>query len=272
VPKILLFIPMYNCEKQIVRVLEQLNEDVTEFIDEVIIVNNRSTDRSEQAIIDHLNAKAPVIPVKLLRNNENYNLGGSHKVAFQYALENGFDYTVVLHGDDQGRILDFQPLFQSGQYCDYDCCYGARFMKDSQIFGYSKLRIFGNHVFNAIFTIVTGKRIYDLGSGLNLFKMEPLRDGYYLKFPDTLYFNNCMILALMRMKQNVLFYPISWREEDQVSNNKLVSFSISLLKMIFNYLRNKEKFLQSEMRTKIIDQYIAQVVSSWNPDERLKEV
>ena len=32
-----------------------------------------------------------------------------------------------------------------------------------------------------------------------------------------------MILALCQMKQRVLFFPISWREEDQVSNNKLTS-------------------------------------------------
>ena len=27
-----------------------------------------------------------------------------------------------------------------------------------------------------------------------------------------------MILALCQLKQKVLFFPISWREEDQVSN------------------------------------------------------
>ena len=42
--KILLFIPMYNCEKQIIRVLNQLRSEVSEYITEVIIVNNRSTD------------------------------------------------------------------------------------------------------------------------------------------------------------------------------------------------------------------------------------
>lgn len=37
--KILLFIPMYNCEKQIVRVLDQLTEEVCKYLSEVIIVN-----------------------------------------------------------------------------------------------------------------------------------------------------------------------------------------------------------------------------------------
>ncbi len=47
--KILLFIPMYNCEKQIVRVLDQLHGEILNYINEVLIVNNRSTDNGEKS-------------------------------------------------------------------------------------------------------------------------------------------------------------------------------------------------------------------------------
>ena len=49
--KILVFIPVYNCEKQIVRVLEQLGGEIGNYIDETIIINNRSTDGGETAAI-----------------------------------------------------------------------------------------------------------------------------------------------------------------------------------------------------------------------------
>ena len=52
--KILVFIPMYNCEKQIVRVLDQLNGEIKKYISEAIIVNNRSTDNGEQAAIEKI--------------------------------------------------------------------------------------------------------------------------------------------------------------------------------------------------------------------------
>ena len=75
--KILLFIPMYNCEKQITRVLDQFDPKVCEYIDENIILNNRSTDNSEQVAADYLNSHNIATTVRLLRNNENYGLGGS---------------------------------------------------------------------------------------------------------------------------------------------------------------------------------------------------
>ncbi len=87
----------------------------------------------------------------LVRNNENYGLGGSHKVAFSYAIKNEFDYMIVLHGDDQGRIQDMLPLLQSGKYKNYDACLGGRFAPGSSLEGYSKFRTFGNRVFNIIF-------------------------------------------------------------------------------------------------------------------------
>ena len=79
--KILLFIPAYNCEKQIVRVLAQLGPAEMAFIKKIIVVNNQSTDGTEQAVIDYMHSHANM-PITLLRNRENYGLGGSHKVVY----------------------------------------------------------------------------------------------------------------------------------------------------------------------------------------------
>lgn len=258
--KILLFTPMYNCEKQIVRVLGQMTPEVGQYISEWIIVNNRSTDNGELAVMDYLKSNEMPVKVKLLRNHENYGLGGSHKVAFQYAIEHDFDYVIVLHGDDQGRISDFIPLLKSGEYEKHDCCLGARFMKGSKLIGYNKLRIWGNYGFNWLFSMVVHKSVKDLGSGLNLYKVETLKSKYFMRYPDTLYFNDLMILASCYYKQDMFFYPISWREEDQVSNNKLLSFSCSLLKMLWNYMKNKKKYIEQDMRLKAIDRYDADIV------------
>ena len=130
--KILLFIPMYNCEKQITRVLGQLTEEVCGYLNEVILVNNCSTDGGEQAVKDYLEAHPLPVKASLLRNRDNYGLGGSHKIAFQYAIQGGFDYVILLHGDDQGDIANLLPYLKSGEYRDYDCFLGARFMKGSR--------------------------------------------------------------------------------------------------------------------------------------------
>lgn len=256
--KILVFIPGYNCEKQIVRVLKQFDKDVLKYIDEIIFVNNRSTDNTEKAVLNY-KVENKELPIKILRNDENYNLGGSHKVAFDYALEHKYDYIIVLHGDDQGDIHDLMPYLENGEYKNFDCLLGSRFLKGSKLKGYSKFRIFGNRIFNIIYSMCIGKKIKDLGSGLNMYNTKILQNNFYHKFPDKLTFNCCMLFAADYYKQSIKFFPITWREDDQISNVKMFSQAKITLKMALKYRFNK-KFVQSEFREKVIEEYTAKEI------------
>lgn len=258
--KILLFVPMYNCEKQIVRVLGQLTNEVRNYITEVTIVNNRSTDDGENAVQNYLRENDLNLPVSLLRNDENYGLGGSHKIAFNYAIENAFDYVIVLHGDDQGDIANILPYLKSREYEEYDCFLGARFMKGSKLQGYSKFRTFGNYVYDILFSLGTGHSVQDLGSGLNMYKVEALKSRFWEKYKDNLMFNYCMVLGSAFYKHKVRYFPILWREDDQVSNVKMMNQAIEVLQLLGSYILNKKKFVQGEHRDRIIEKYTAQAI------------
>lgn len=258
--KIILFIPMYNCEKQIIRVLKQLNKEVCSYLSEVILVNNRSTDHGEEVVIEYLKKNDFSIPIRLLRNNENYGLGGSHKVAFYYAIKYQFDYIIVLHGDDQGNISNLIPYLKNKEYRKYDCFLGARFMKGSRLKGYSKFRTFGNKVYNFLFSLGTGRKIYDLGSGLNVYRVEVLKNRFYRNYKDNLIFNYCMILGSSYYRHKIQFFPILWREDDQVSNVKMISQAITVLKLLAEYILHRKKFIFGEHREKKVLAYKAEIV------------
>ena len=242
--KIMVFIPVYNCEKQITRVLSQINDDVLTYVDEIIVVNNLSTDNTVKVTQDYL-LKHIELPCKIINNNANFNLGGSHKVAFNYALENDFDYVIVLHGDDQADIRDFLPILKKKSYKRADCVLGGRFESRSCLIGYSKKRILGNHVFNLIYSLAAGKSIRDMGSGLNMYSTNMLKSKFYIGLSDSLYFNAEMLLFSAYYNVDFKFYPITWREEDQVSNAKLFNLSYNLFVMALRYRLNKKKYIDS---------------------------
>lgn len=259
-PKILLFIPMYNCENQITRVLKQLSDEICGHLSEVIIVNNRSTDNGEAAVREYLQNTPPAVKTSLLRNDDNYGLGGSHKVAFDYAIKNGFDYVIVLHGDDQGDIANILPYLKKQTYRHYDCFLGARFMKGSRLEGYSKFRTFGNYVYDILYSLGCGYKVYDLGSGLNMYKVSILKDRFFTKYKDNLIFNYCMVMGSAYYKHKVAFFPIVWREDDQVSNVKMVSQAVTVLKLLASFVINKKKFVKEEHRDKVIAEYTAKTI------------
>lgn len=258
--KILVFVPMYNCEKQIIRALEQFKGDIQNYIAEIILVNNRSTDNGEQIAIDKIIQMNLQTPIKVLRNRENYGLGGSHKIAFNYAIKYKFDYVIVLHGDDQGSVNNLLPVLRNEYYRKKDCILGGRFLRKSELIGYSKFRTFGNKIFNIIFSACLNKKIYDLGAGLNMYSVKMLQSKYYITFPDDLTFNCYMLFALSLYKQSYIFIPIVWREEDQISNVKMTKQAWKTLKIAIGYKLYKKKFLLKDAREKKIEEYKYDVV------------
>jgi len=224
------------------------------------MVNNRSTDATETVVRQWI-SEHNEIGVRLLRNDDNYGLGGSHKVAFRYAIDHDFDYVIVLHGDDQGDIHDLQKILKKQIYKRYDCCLGARFMEGSRLKGYSKFRTFGNQVYNILFSLICRFKVKDLGSGLNMYRVKMLQSNFYFKYPDNLMFNYCMVMAVQYYRQKALFFPISWREDDQVSNVKLFSQAKRVLGMLFSYGINHKKFMQKELREICRSGYTAQIVA-----------
>lgn len=244
---IMIAVPAYNCAAQVPRVIHQLDETTGPLFAEMVIIDNQSSDGTLNAALTAANENTH-IPVTVMRNTDNYSLGGTHKVAFARCLERGYDGVVILHGDDQGRIGDFADIIQDAQATQADCILGARFMPGASLSGYGSFRVIGNHLFNLLYSLVVRKRVYDMGSGLNYYDRKLIETGIHQKMPDDLTFNNCMLLATYAAGRNVVYKPISWREEDQISNARLFKQATKLLGFLSRYVLQKSSLLTKDFR------------------------
>lgn len=241
-PKYLLAIPAYNCEKQITRVLNKLISDeiLIEKLDAIIIIDNQSLDSTVQSALDVISGSKFQKKFKVLKNAKNYGLGGSHKVAFLWAKNLNFDYVAILHGDDQALPSDLKPLIRE---CDLDpsldAALGSRFMRGSQRIGYSRMRTIGNIGLNSIFTLVTRRLTLDLGSGLNIFSSKKMNIDHIVSFPDSLIFNIQLLLYFFGSRAKIKYVPISWLEEDQISNAKNIKIGMGALNLLAKWIFSK---------------------------------
>jgi len=259
--KILVFIPCYNCAAQIGRVLSQFKGPLAARFAELLVLDNGSADGTREAAI-RAAPQAEVARVTIARNRDNYNLGGSHKAAFAYAGRNGFIHVVVLHGDDQGNIADLAPVLARNLHLQNDACLGNRFAKGSVLQGYSRFRIFGNRVFNLLFTAGARRRVLDLGSGLNIFAASVFTDRALLRYADDLRFNVFLLLGMFDARRSILFFPISWREDDQVSNVKITSQALKTLSILRDYTLRRPRFRQMDFRATAHEGYEFEVIHS----------
>lgn len=217
-PKVLIAIPAYRCAPQITRVLDEIDDRLAARVSEIAVIDNGSPDDTVAKALAY-KKKGRLKNLHVYKNKDNYNLGGTHKVAFLRAEKLGMTHVVIIHGDDQAKSDEANLLLDyAEQHPDQQTVLGSRFSKGSKLQGYDWKRIYGNKVLGGIYTVFTGRKCTDLGSGLNVFALRDLDKSTYLEFADKLTFNFELLLDLIKRKVNFAYYPITWREEDQTSN------------------------------------------------------
>ena len=239
---------MYNCRPQITRTLAQLTPELQARFAKVFVVDNGSTDGGPRAAVDYAREHLSGVEVQVVRNDKNLGLGGSHKVAFQHCLDEGFDGMFVFHGDDQGSLDDLVSVMDA--YPAQECVLGARFMFGSSLVGYAPHRILANIAFNFIFSVISLRVLWDLGSGLNYYSKDFVARRLWEGCADDLTFNYHLILRTARVSGLAMaFVPITWREEDQVSNAKLWGHGVTMLGIVWNFLVRRGQFTRTDHST-----------------------
>lgn len=246
--RIMIFIPTYNCEKQLPRVINKIDANIQKHIKEVVIIDNGSSDNTIRSALDC--SKKITVNYTILQNHQNYSLGGSIKRAFLYAIEQNYDYMIVLHGDDQADIRDFLSLLETKSYLNKDIVIGARFHPHSHVSGYSKFRILGNRILNTICSFIIKRKVHDLIAGINCFKIDFFQNRFFLKFPDNLTFDAHILLYAFDQKANIEYVPVSWREEDQISNAKVMRQALIILKLFGRYFFQRSRVFSSNHNDK----------------------
>lgn len=234
--KILVAIPSYNCENQIQRVLNEIDTKLLSRVAEIAVIDNGSTDNTVSKALEYKKTKNLGDKFHVYHNVDNFNLGGTHKVAFQKAVKESFTHVIILHGDNQAKSVEANELIDFMEvHPEHQTVLGSRFNRSSTLKGYGNKRIYGNKVLNGIYSIVTLRKLEDLGSGLNLFALSDLDQKTYIQFADKLTFNFELILDLVKRKVNFAYMPITWREEDQVSNARNFNIFKTALINLFDW-------------------------------------
>lgn len=245
--KILVAIPAYNCEKQIGRVLEGFDKKLLDRVEKVIVIDDQGGDKTAEAAQKTIDKLKFAPKIEVVQNVKNLGLGGSHKMAFLYGEKIKADYVAILHGDDQAKTQELHNLIDiTEKDPKIGAILGCRFMKGSKLKGYSWERIWGNRAINVLYSIVALRSSRDLGSGLNLFRIEDLKDHRYLGFDDRMTFNIDLLLDYFTKHTKIIFTPITWEESDQVSNARNFTIGKIALLQLFKWRFGLTKFAKHD--------------------------
>jgi glycosyltransferase involved in cell wall biosynthesis len=231
-------VPCYNTATIVAPVLRALVEETEDAIDEVLVIDNASTDGTPE-VVRALIAESPLMAkrIRLLENPSNLGYGGSIKRGFRH-LEVIAPYIAVMHSDAQcaaaGTILDMVEAF--GRDPEPDVVLASRFVAGADTSDYNFVRRWANRFFNAFTRIVCGVQMSDAGTGIMLARteavqrmpLERLTSGYQFHPQLNLLFHSDPDLTIAEV-------PMEWRDAETSVRFSLVRYGLVLTRMLLRF-------------------------------------
>jgi 2-polyprenyl-3-methyl-5-hydroxy-6-metoxy-1,4-benzoquinol methylase len=211
----------YNAERTIARTLTRIPPALLARFDvEVLVIDDASSDRTFEA--GHDVNRAGVLPFKLtvLTNAVNQGYGGNQKIGFHYAIDQGFDFVALIHGDGQYApecLPDLiEPLARNGA----DAVFGSRMLsKRGALSGGMPLYKFaGNRILTFCQNRLLRSSLSEFHSGYRLYSVAALRRIPFDLNSNVFHFDTEIIIQLLIARQRIVELPIPTFYGDEISH------------------------------------------------------
>lgn len=180
--KVLLIIPAYNEEKNIINTCKEIKNynKKSQFKVDFIVINDGSTDNT----LGVLN-KNKLPHISLI---ENLGIGGAVQTGYKYALENDYDIAIQFDGDGQHDVNYIENLLIPILNNEADMVIGSRFIKENESsFKPDFKHMLGINIISKTIKIKTNKKIYDTTSGfraVNKTIIKRFAKNYPQEYPE----------------------------------------------------------------------------------------
>jgi glycosyltransferase involved in cell wall biosynthesis len=204
--KVLIGIPVFNSAVALPSLFEEIIDSKILMRADVVFIDNCSSDEG----LALLQSFANLNNVRVFQNISNVGLGGSQKAIFAIAQSEHYMFVSIFHSDMQPILEDLVIAINRIELGNHDAVLGARFQRGAKRLQYPLIRFFGNIVLLILFSIRFRRIVYDLGSGLNVYKTSKLPN--YSDLPNDLSFNCNLLVREFQSGSNIDWQPIVWRQ------------------------------------------------------------
>ena len=234
-------VPAYNEETQISRVIETMPD----YVDKIVIVNDRSRDRTSEVIRSH-----PLYPqgrVQLIEHEINQGVGGAIATGYKWSRDNGIDIAVVMAGDGQMNPDDLPAILEPIVQDIADYTKGNRLVTGEAFKKIPKIRFFGNSALSLLTKIASGYwHVADSQTGYTAINARALCaidwDKMYKRYGQP----NDLLVKLNVENMRVIDVPIepvyNVGEKSGIKVHKVI-FTIGWLIVRLFFWRLKEKYV-----------------------------
>ena len=239
--KVTVVVPAYNEETQIARVIDTMPE----FVDQIVIIDDCSSDRTSEVIKLHPGMAAGRI--ELIPHKQNQGVGGAIATGYKWSRDHGFDIAVVMAGDGQMDPLDLPAIIDPIVDDKADYTKGNRLVTGEAFKKIPKIRFFGNAALSLLTKIVSGYwHVADSQTGYTAINKTALHtidwDSMFKRYGQP----NDLLVKLNIVNMRVMDVPVrplyNLGEKSGIKIYKVI-FTIGFLLARLFFWRLKEKYI-----------------------------
>ena len=214
--KFLIFIVAYDAERHIASVFSRIPYDRLPRGTELLLIDDASKDATFVAAQEV--ARNCPIPCTLLKNPVNLGYGGNQKLGYEFAIKQGFDAVVLIHGDGQYAPELIPEMFSPIAEGKADLVLGSRMMRKQDAIkgGMPLYKWIGNQALTWLENRILGMELSEFHTGLRAYRVHTLgRIPFQLNTND-FHFDTDILIQFHRIGAKFHEIPIPTRYGDEV--------------------------------------------------------
>src|SRR2546428_113602 len=198
-PRLLILVVAYNAEKTITDVLARVPRQLAEeYHVEVLVLDDSSRDRTFEESRNAQRAGALPFPLHVLFNPVNQGYGGNQKIGYHFAIERGFDFVALIHGDGQYAPECLPALVRPLRDGEADAVFGSRMLERAAALrgGMPLYKYVGNKVLTWFENQMLGATLSEFHSGYRIYSVAALKKIPFQLNTNDFHFDTEIIVQL----------------------------------------------------------------------------
>jgi len=218
-PRLLVFIVAYNAEKTIRDVVRRIPAVLSDLYEvEVLIIDDASQDTTFFHGVQLRQAEQLPFPLHVLFNPVNLGYGGNQKVGFHYAIDNGYDFVALVHGDGQYAPECLPMLVEPLRRGEAGAVFGSRMLTRTGALkgGMPLYKFVGNRILTWIENRLLHSNLSEFHSGYRIYSVRALEAIPFERNSNDFHFDTEIIIQLLIARLAICELPIPTYYGDEI--------------------------------------------------------